>query len=133
MIEVDFHCTRCGACPDEPCRQRDGRSVPPHAERRKLASAGESVRSDALALVDELTRHADLAAEEEANSWIVTSVDMATEKIGTVFGPFDSREDAQMWADEHETSVNEGFSENDTPPWNVGWKVTVHPMVDPQS
>lgn len=31
---VELHCTGCGACPDEPCRTKEGRSVPPHAERQ---------------------------------------------------------------------------------------------------
>ena len=30
---VDLHCADCGACPDEPCRTKEGRSVPPHGAR----------------------------------------------------------------------------------------------------
>jgi hypothetical protein len=46
-IEVDFHCTRCGALPGEGCRQRDGRSVPPHPERRlALAAHNREGRDD---------------------------------------------------------------------------------------
>ena len=44
QIEIDFHCTRCGALPDEPCRQKDGKAVPPHQDRREALAAHERTK-----------------------------------------------------------------------------------------
>lgn len=45
VLAVDLHCTRCGALPDEPCRQTDSKSVPPHPERRAAEAAANQGRS----------------------------------------------------------------------------------------
>lgn len=68
-VPVDLHCTDCGACPDEPCRTSEGRSVPPHGARQRAfdtARAEKSVRAEARRLM-EAWRHARVVLNGSAS------------------------------------------------------------------
>lgn len=94
-----------------------------------MSRGDESVRRDAMALLDHLI--VNLKAEEwsRAKGAVLLCTDLATGAI-TVHGPLpDNITDAVEYATEWEAELNKGATPSEKPPWNKGWKVTVYPLL----
>lgn len=85
--------------------------------------ADEETRRQALILLEELIIQADDEEWEMAVAFVVLTTNGDTHDIH-LNGPFTERDDAQIWAEQHEHDLNYG-----SPPNEIPFVVKVYPVV----
>lgn len=85
---------------------------------------------DVRAFLDRLIAGVEAHDALNATAFIVVTHDLATGH-DSYNGPFSDPITAARYAIEMEEDVNKGFSSNDEPPWNQGWKCRVEILEEP--